>query len=324
MKLLNTYSWRFFALTLFSTLSMTIAFAQDNTAQLQQLATTAANSGTAMVIPAGSYNISSPIEICSSVTMAPDTKIKATQAMSAIFRVGSFARAKDIVISGGVIDGNNLTDGIWLRCYAYARLTGIRVQNALKYGFRIGDPTLSWSYEAIGNDLFVTRTAGTIPTDSVALFIDTNAGDGKFNQAALSGMDIGVRIKNGGNYFSNIRACSTSSTQLMSIAFDDQSNGNFWSMNSADTVLIGIHAVGYNTMISQCRFNNNGDFGNPAAVGIKFEKSQPWATVIGCLFIGSTGHPLAADVTGATPVAEPSKILRWVGNVTSGPVTVSH
>lgn len=299
------------------------AFSQDQTSYLQQLANTASVNNTAMVIPSGTYQISAPIEIRSSVTMSADTKIVATQAMSAIFHVGTFSPARDITISGGILECANLADGLWLRQYRHAQLTGVKVFNPLRYGFRIGDPTLSGGYEAMGTNLYVNRTVGQFQPGSVALFVDTNATDCNFNQAILVGMDIGVQVKNGGNFFSNIHAWSAASMGMMSIAFDDQGHGNFWNSNVADSVMIGLKAHGYNTMVSMCRFFNNALYSSPNAVGIEYVKSAPYSTVTACVFSGSAGHPMATDLVGATPTAAPSKILQWVGNVTAN-VTVSH
>lgn len=271
-----------------------------------------------MVIAAGSWNVSAPIEINSSVTMAADTKIKATQTMSAVFQVGSNASANDITLSGGIIECNNLTDGIWLRQYQRTLLTGITVRNSLRYGFRIGDPTRAGGSDAIGKSLYTIRD-NTIQfqPDSISLFIDTNALNSNFNEAHFVGTDIGVRVKSGGNFFSGIHAWAHPDTGMMTIAFDDQGNGNFWSSDIADSGLLGLSALKYNTMVSLGRFLNNSIYSDPDAIGIQFEIAQPYATVSTCVFQGSgPDHTMATDVAGATPVAEPSKVLRWLGNVT--------
>ena len=211
-----------------------------------------------------------------------------------------------------------------LRQYRHCQLTGIKVQNALTYGFHIGDPTLSGGYEAIGTNIYVNRTTGTLQTGSVALFIETNATDCNFNQAVLVGMAEGVKVMNGGNFFNNFHVWSAASMGVMNIGFDDYGNGNFWGSDEADSVNTGLWAHGYNTMVSLCRFFNNSIYASPSAVGIQYDKTAPYSTVVACLFIGSPpSHGMAADVQGATPVAAPSKVLLWSGNVTSG-VTVSH
>jgi hypothetical protein len=277
---------------------------QDSTAAIQQAATSAAAAHATLYFPGGTYRVSSPIELSSSVQLDPSAVVKATAAMPAVFRVGSNGSVNDSLFSGGKIDANNQAqEGIFFRQFQHLKVNDVLVVNAVTNGFHFGDATLPGSsYEAIGNGLHTKRESGTLTPGSAGLFIDSNATDNNIAQSVFVGSDIGVKVMTGGNFFTDIHVWAAPSSGRMTVGFDDYGNGNFWKGCESDTVqTYGMHVRRYNTQVVGCRFYNNSLTGDDnVATGIYFDQSTPGASVQGSLFFGSdAAHRLAADIAGA-------------------------
>lgn len=296
---------------------------QDSTSQIQQAATAAASAHATLVFPGGTYKVSSPIEVASSMQLDPAAIIKASANMTAVFRVGSNASVNDATFSGGRIDANNLAqEGIIFRQYQHIKVNDMLVANALVNGFHFGDSSLApqSSYEAIVNGIHTKRESGALQSGSAGLFIDSNATDNNVAQSTFVGSDIGVKVMTGGNFFTDIHVWAAPSSGRMTVGFDDYGNGNFWKGCEADTVQIyGLHAHQYNTEISGCRFYNNSLSGQDnVAIGVYFDQSSPGATVQGSIFFGSdASHRLAIDIAGATSTVSTN------GNQSTNVVTIA-
>ena len=297
---------------------------QDSTAAIQSAASAATSAHATLVFPGGTYRVSSPIEVGSSMQMDASTVVKASASMTAVFRVGSNASVNDATFSGGKIEANNQAqEGIFFRQYQHIKVNDMLVSNALVNGFHFGDASLApqSSYEAVANGIHTKRDMGPMQPGSAGLFIDSNATDGNFSQSVFVGSDIGIKVLTGGNFFTDVHVWAAPSSGWMTVGFDDYGNGNFWKGCEADTVQnYGLRARKYNTEVFGCRFYNNTMYGQDGVpVGIYFDQAAPAATVQGTNFFGGdASHRFASDMAGANSGVSTS------GNQTINVVTTAN
>jgi hypothetical protein len=270
----------------------------DDTARIQAALNNAARLKVGVYFPPGTYAISAPLEVSAPVEMAREATVKAVAPMSAVVNVGSAAPVANGSFTGGILDANDMAkDGLFLRQYEHFEIQHTAVLNAVANGFHFGDPTLKGGYEGIANMLRTERTKGQLHPGSTGLLIDNKATDNNIAQSVFVSSDLGVKALTGGNFFSDIHVWSKPSIGAMSTAFEDEGSGNFWRGCEADTTAVGLHATKYNTVVIGCRFYNNGQSGKDnQMVGVRFDQSAPYATMVGNLFIGADDrHKLAKD-----------------------------
>jgi hypothetical protein len=273
----------------------------DDTAAVQAALDAAAASRNGTYFPCGVYGVTKPLEVSSPVRLEDCATIRALAPMNAVVEIGSAGYVRDGWFRGGVIDANDLADdGLFLRQFAHLNVADTEIFNARLNGFHLGDPTLSGSsYEAVLTGVHTRRTMGLAQPGSAGLLVDATAADINVSNAIFTGSDAGVRTMTGGNFFTDIHVWSPRSVGWMTVGFDDYGSGNFWKGCEADTVLLwGLHAHRFNTIVEGCRFYNNSIYGQDnTAIGMMFDQSSPYATIVGDVFVGQdSSHRLALDI----------------------------
>lgn len=224
------------------------------------------NPNRTIVFPDGVYLVSRPIN-----TPADPTKsvhlvlgnyatLKATgdwKEGGAIVRLGAIHKANNIYkngsnygISGGIIDGSNIADGISIDGGRETRVEDVSIKHVqtgvhIKYGANSG------SSDADINDVNIT---GNGKSNSVGVLVE--GFDNTFTNMRIANVNVGVYLKTGGNSLRNIHPLYTGGkeqTYETSCGFVVESTNNWFNYCYSDQFATGFKIKkGMSVNLSDC------------------------------------------------------------------------
>ena len=332
--------------------------ATDDTTAIQNAmayASTTENGAATVYFPSGTYEVSAPIVVNSSVQLDPSATIQATASMAAVVEIGPDSPSRgtngylhNAFFEGGTIDANNLAnDALFLRHYEHIAVRDVTVNNFLVNGFHFNDPSLGGNNtEVIASDLHTIRTSGNIPVSSASVLMDTNGSDNQLTDSVFTQSDIGIYVKSAGEFFSNIHVYAyPPANGAMSIGFKDEGFQNYWKGCEADgPTVYGMYVSGFDPSIIGCRFDTvTGTNTDDATYAIYFPSSSataPTASITGSYFDGASGSTrflsdIAAsstaniqafgnvDINVASPANVPANVLSLAASATTGTSTIA-
>jgi hypothetical protein len=257
-------------------------------------------------LPPGVHNLSGPLEKVERIVIDPRATIKPTATMSSVLRTRIGTRLdRGLIIGGGTIDAGTVADvAIHLRDFLHYTVDGVQVRGGKAAGLQAGQAGSSGrSAEAVLSNLRFIHD-GPIPADSRAILVE-NSGDHSISQVLAQNYEYGLTLPAGGNaVVQGMHAWAEPSKGSMRVGFEDRSNNSQHSGCHADTRSeFGWQLFGYQTTLVQCGTYNNPTAGRATddmMVGVRFERANAIATLIGHYFLG--GFPtkrLKADIEAA-------------------------
>lgn len=284
-----------------------VSGAADSTAIIQA----AVNASPNVIIPPGVWNVSATITIPSggrAIEIMGGATVRAIAGLTGpVFDtpVGTLCRSVSIIGSGIIDCAEIAAQGIWLRYYIGARITGIRVDSALVAGIKLGDTGAAGrSAEAQVSGVNIYRPApNAIPAASYGI-LEENSGDALVAGVVVQSYGHGVSACAGsGSMWTNVHAWADPASGVMSSCFID-AGGCTWVQCYADTPSqYGYDVQGFNTVIIGGRVGMNTSGADNVAIGIHYAQAAPVSTVHGVQFTCAVGHRLAKDTDLTVPQA---------------------
>ncbi|SMD83603.1 hypothetical protein BACERE00185_01289 [Bacillus mobilis] len=262
--------------------------------------------GKTAIISAGLYKISTTLILPAgvSLTMHPNAVLKAVSVLPTVLETPLNDYHFNGVISGGMIDCNDLADtGLWLRYAKQFYLEKVIVENSLKKSFKFGDLNSEKnSYGVYANGIQSHRPSGKMaPIDSIGMHVE-NCTDNKFFDVLMIGNKTGMLLKSSNNEIVSAHNWNYPSNGTMDIGFVVEGKGNTFTNCYADTPnTYGFHIKDYNNTLIGCKvFVNNSDLGTDnKVIGIYVDEKGDYSSFIGCFFFGQDGtHRIARDIDG--------------------------
>lgn len=233
-------------------------FVQANTGEdvsdaLQQLILD--NPQRVLFFPDGEYLLSKPIctpanpEHSVSLQLSNYAVIKAMDTWDcneALIRLGAaepfntiYTNGSNYYLSGGVIDGNNLANGVSIDSGRETRVEGVSIKHT-KIGLHVKWGANSGSSDC---DICNVNIVGRGTVDSIGLLIEGM--DNTFTNMRIARVQIGVKLVRGGNYLRNIHPLYSLKSgwdhYTESVAFYDESWENWYDFCYSDQYCTGFY-----------------------------------------------------------------------------------
>ena len=230
------------------------------------------NPNRTLYFPDGMYMLSKPIE----TSADPDKKVSFKLSNYAqfkpmdnwtygepLFKIGSKGEASDepdaengVVFEGGILDGTNVADGIWV---VGGGNVSIRY-SAIKYA------VVGIHVKADGNgngptvDVVTTNIVGSGTLDSVGVILETD--NNTLTNMRIAANQICIKLLGNGNFLRNLHplyvfrsGLNAEENYVDSIAFYDGGTRNFYDNCYNDQFSTGFYLVEGNRSIFDCCFN---------------------------------------------------------------------
>jgi hypothetical protein len=258
-------------------------------------------------LPQGIYPVSSTLNIPIGVSLCMEEGaiIRATAAMAAIVQTPVNQVYENCLITGGTYDCNGLADcGIWLRLFAYIRVTDLQIRENKVDAIRLGATTASISsYEAILQNIRIIRSLVTAPVGSSGIKID-KCGDSHFSDIVIMGQKTGVSGSLSDSKITRVHCWNALENGNLNIGFSMVGFDTILSQCQVDGPLLssGYYIAGLGNHLIGCAVNYTPpSYGGVdlQAVGV-FVETGANAVVTGCNFKAqSASARLAADISGS-------------------------
>ena len=171
-----------------------------------------------LYIPAGVYEIASPVVItsCCSILLHKSAVLKAVKEMDFVLKYdarlgmpdvkeheGHLVPSEDydaedwnLFVSGGVIDGAGLASCMLLNSFKHFTMRDMSFRNGKKYGLRLEDEGSTWTYELVAQNLYCKCT---MPGLAGNAGISSRGGDSHFIDCIVVDYTIGIELLGGGS-----------------------------------------------------------------------------------------------------------------------------
>ena len=197
-------------------------------------------------IPDGTYLLSHPVatpadpQFAVSLKLADFAVLKAAPdfpARQPLVKLGGSHPSNNIravgsvySFSGGVLDGSGVAAGIWIESGRETRVRDVSMKNVC-LGLRVKYGANNGSSDCDVRDVHIV---GNRAPDSVGVLVEAH--DNSFLNMRIADCRVGVRIRGGGNRFTNVHPLWTSPWEQFegSIGFDDGSSANTYAYSYAD------------------------------------------------------------------------------------------
>ena len=214
------------------------------------------NPGRVLYFPDGEYLLSKPI--CTpanpahavSLQLSNFAVIKAMDTWNsdeALIRLGAaepfntiMVNGSNYYLSGGVIDGNNVANGVSIDSGRETRVENLSIKHT-KIGLHIKLGANSGSSDA---DICNVNIVGPGTTDTIGVLIEGM--DNTLTNMRIAYVHTGVKIVRGGNYLRNIHPLGSSAPSFYpgSVAFRDLSGSNWYDFCYSDQYETGFYFKG--------------------------------------------------------------------------------
>lgn len=263
----------------------------------------ALNAGGVVNFTRGNYKITREMVVPgnASVVVPTGSRVFAgTTINGALFRTAdNFVRS--ISFSGsGNLDCADLADiGIHLYSFARVGIKDLTITNAQINGIKLGAAAVGRSAEANIDGVHIIRLGSPIPvSNNYGVFME-NSGDHSVSNTVIQSYRIGAYVTSGTSRFDDVHVWGDPALGVHDTSFEDNGGGNVFDGCYADTpASYGFRLRQFNTRVDNCVVYLNPAYSNDNIVrGVKFEQTNPFATVTNTQFAGGdASHRMAIDV----------------------------
>jgi len=296
-----------------------------DSARIQRACNCAKNA--TVVIPAGTYEISTTINITNraSVKMDKSTNLVATTAINyvlvydggnqynnlIVFKEGQVFDDLNIFISGGNIDGKGLASCLNIKNYKHFTLKDISFHNGVQYGLRVGGSG-THGYELVATNVYckciMNELAGNVGISSVE-------GDSHYTDCIVVDYTVGFEMLGGGsNRLTRCHAWGGIIPEMLinSINFKISSSDTLLRDCYADTGKIGFEVNADARILGCSYYNNYSKFGLDDVLIIK--QTNGTLLVSDCRFTKTSPIATLYESTGGT--------VTWANNILGSGLTL--
>lgn len=204
-----------------------------------------------LFFPDGEYLLSKPIctpanpEHAVSLELSNFAVIKAMDGWDneeALIRLGAaepfntiLTNGSNYYLSGGVIDGNGVANGVSIDSGRETRIKNVSIKHT-KVGLHVKWGANSGSSDA---DICNVNIVGTTKPGSIGLLIEGM--DNTFTNMRIAYAQIGVKLVHGGNYLRNVHPLGCAACYEGSIAFCDECSSNWYDFCYSDQYETGFY-----------------------------------------------------------------------------------